>query len=171
VSLHSARQVLFLDYDNCIHRSDVYRTTNGLVHGDSRGALFEYAPLLEQLLAPFPQVQIVLSTSWVREVGFDRARDAIPQAGLRARVVGSTYDPRILTASNFLALQRGTQILQYVKRQRLYMWLAIDDRRDGFESCTDRLIHCQPGVGLGDRDVQALAARRLQGMFNAKGLL
>src|ERR1700758_5269012 len=58
--------------------------------------LFEYAALLEEVLAPPPKVRIVLSTSWVR-----RYRGSIARVtrgltpALRARVVGRTYHSRM----------------------------------------------------------------------------
>jgi len=64
--------ILFLDFDGVLHPDEVY-----LVHGRpvlrDDGSLFMWAPLLAEALTPFPDVQIVLSTSWVRELSFKRA--------------------------------------------------------------------------------------------------
>jgi hypothetical protein len=51
--------VLFLDYDNVIHRWGAYRTRHGVMPSDPGTTLFEFAPLLEALLAPYPGLQIV----------------------------------------------------------------------------------------------------------------
>lgn len=45
-------------------------------------------------------------------------------------------------------------VLQYVMRHKLTDWLALDDGRDGFESCRTRLVDCQARVGLRDVAVQ-----------------
>jgi len=62
-------KVLFTDFDNCLHRSDAYRTRRGIVPADPNAVLFEYAPILELLLEPYPDVNLVLSTSWVEVLG------------------------------------------------------------------------------------------------------
>ncbi|WP_342747779.1 HAD domain-containing protein, partial [Thiomonas delicata] len=48
-------------------------------------SLFQHAALLETLLAPYPAVRIVLSTSWVRVFSYSRAAKRLTPA-LRARV-------------------------------------------------------------------------------------
>jgi len=158
----SVRSVLFLDYDHVLHASDVHLTERGIVPSDPRATLFEFAPVLDALLAPHPDVALVLSTSWVEVVGFHQARDALPLESLRARVVGATCEGPLSRASSFSQLTRGAQVLRYVAMCRLQKWLALDDRKDGFESCPTRLVRCQEGVGLRDPAVQNLLARRLR---------
>ncbi|MFD1555202.1 HAD domain-containing protein [Paraburkholderia silviterrae] len=157
----SVRKVLFLDYDHVLHASDVYVTEGCIVPCAPRATLFEFAPVLDALLAPHPDVELVLSTAWVAVVGFQQARDALPLHSLRARVAGSTYEGQLSPASAFSQLTRGAQVLRYVARYHLRKWLALDDRKDGFESCPTKLIRCQEGVGLGDQAVQVLLAQRL----------
>lgn len=150
-----ARQVLFLDFDGVLHRGNSYLTPEGVVSGaPGQIELFEYADLLAQLLEPHPLVELVLSTDWVPKFGFELARDALPIEGLRHRVSASTFDGGIDDVLYWLEMPRGRQVLQYVSRHRLTNWLALDDRRDGFESCRARLVHCQTMVGLGDEAVQ-----------------
>src|ERR1700692_2034672 len=84
------RQVLFVDYDGSLHRFGAYRTRRGIVSSNPATVeLFEFAPLLAELIEPYPQVEIVLSTSWVRVLGFRRARAELPVESLRQRVVGA----------------------------------------------------------------------------------
>jgi hypothetical protein len=69
--------VLYVDFDNVLH-GDVLRfrtppTLRPETHGQT---LFENAPILEILLEPYPDLKIVLSTSWVRELGFTRVQEA-----------------------------------------------------------------------------------------------
>ncbi|SIT39477.1 conserved hypothetical protein [Paraburkholderia piptadeniae] len=59
-------------------------------------ALFEHCALLEETLAPYPEVSIVLSTSWVRRYrGSIRRVSRRLTPALRARVIGSTYHSRM----------------------------------------------------------------------------
>ncbi|WP_224007529.1 HAD domain-containing protein [Cupriavidus pinatubonensis] len=159
-----APDVLFVDYDNCLHRCDAYVQGQDVVASEPGVALFEFAEILEQALRPYPQVKIVLSTDWVEVLGFERARDALPP-GLRERVVGSTRADES-DEPGFSDLTRGEQIRRYVVRHQLRSWVAIDDRRDGFEPFPEQLVHCQPGVGLGDGDVQMRLAHRLYALLH-----
>lgn len=70
--------------------------------------MFEHAPLLVALLAPYPDMRIVLSTSWVRVLGSMRkvARRLPPV--LRARVVGATVHGD-MEPDLFASMPRGTQ--------------------------------------------------------------
>ena len=155
--------VLFLDYDMCLHRCDAYVSDGHVVPSDPGVAFFEFAEILEQALRPYPQVKIVLSTDWVSVLGFERARDALPPP-LRERVIGATQVD-IGDEPGFSELTRGEQIRRYVVKHQLTAWLAIDDRRDGFGPFPEQLVHCQPGVGLDDSVVQKLLARRLRLLF------
>ncbi|RDK09145.1 HAD domain-containing protein [Cupriavidus lacunae] len=168
VEKSSRKNVLFVDYDNCLHRSDAYVVGEDVVASEPGVVLFEYAGILEQLLEPYPDVKIVLSTDWIQVFGFERARDALPIAALRERVIGATYPDDDTNALQFSTLTRGEQVLRYVAKHRLRSWLALDDRKDGFESCMLNLVHCQRSVGLGDCDVQRMLRDRLYVTFHVK---
>ncbi|WP_165087293.1 HAD domain-containing protein [Caballeronia sp. SBC2] len=166
--LNGGVQVLYVDFDNCLHRCDAYKTAAGLVPSDPSAIFFEFAGVLEELLAPYPAVQIVLSTSWVEALGFEVARDSLSMASLRARVVDSTFNPGRDLPHVWSQTPRGRQIRRHVETFGIKRWLALDDMRDGFEGVESRLVHCQPGVGLGDKDVQALFVGRLEWMFGRR---
>ncbi|AQV93200.1 hypothetical protein BJN34_04725 [Cupriavidus necator] len=157
--------VLFLDYDNCLHRCDAYLSDQGIVPSGPGATLFEFAEILDRALQPYPSVKIVLSTDWVSVLGFERARDALPLPSLRERVIGTTRSEDIDEPA-FSSLSRGEQIRRYVVRHQLRSWVAIDDRRDGFEPYPEQLVHCQPGIGLEDNDVQRRLAHRLYATFH-----
>ncbi|OAJ56010.1 hypothetical protein A6V36_30440 [Paraburkholderia ginsengiterrae] len=161
----AASAVLYTDLDHTLHRSDAYRTKHGIIPGSPDTPFFEFANVLEQLLAPFKEVVIVLSTSWVQELGFEETRSRFPTASLRARIVDSTYHPGDELAPVWGYITRGAQVLRHVRHHRLTRWLAVDDDRQGFDGYESHLIHCQRSVGLGDKDVQELFARRLELMF------
>lgn len=158
--------VLFLDFDGVLHRGNSYLTPKGIVSSAPGSiVLFEFAPVLDELLRPYPHLQLVLSTDWCARLGFERARAALPLESLRARVVDATFDVAQEGAAMWLARERGAQIQTYVRQHGLSSWLAIDDRIDGFQGCYDRLIHCQTETGLGDSDAVDLLRIRLQERF------
>lgn len=165
------RQVLFLDYDGVLHRSGSYVTPHGVV-SSAPGTieLFEFATTLLELLEPYPKIEIVLSTDWTLRFGFEYARNSVPIESLRKRVTAATYEANLEDAALWLTRQRGGQILSYVRRHGVVSWLAVDDRRDGFQDCYDHLIHCQTESGLGDRVVIELFQLRLAKQFGEKNL-
>ncbi|WP_459190556.1 HAD domain-containing protein [Ralstonia pseudosolanacearum] len=167
----STRAVLFLDFDGVLHRGDAYRTRAGIVSSDpSRIQLFEFADVLKELLRPYPHVELVLSTSWVKVLGYNRARGALPVAELRRRTAGATYHTHFDDAYRWNGIPRGEQILRYVGRHRLVRWLAIDDHSEGFGEYTAHLVLCDIDRALGDVAVQERlkAALRIQfGVHNA----
>lgn len=62
---HAPLWVCYCDYDGVVHDDAVYWSPNMGIHMRTPGrTLFEWLPLLEELLAPHPEVKIVLSTSW-----------------------------------------------------------------------------------------------------------
>lgn len=62
--------VLYLDFDGVLHHEDCWwHPRKGPYLHQTGYQLFQHVGLLEETLAPYPQVKIVLSTSWVRRVG------------------------------------------------------------------------------------------------------
>ncbi|AIP49936.1 HAD domain-containing protein [Burkholderia pseudomallei] len=166
------RRVLFVDYDGVLHRGATYVTPRGVVSSaPSTIELFEFAPTLLELLGPYPQIEIVLSTDWCLRFGFEHARDSIPLEGLRQRVTGATYEAKLEDSALWPTRPRGVQILRYARRHNIGSWLAVDDRRDGFQGYYDRLIHCQTESGLCDPAVVELFRSRLAARFGEKPLV
>lgn len=123
--------VLYLDFDGVLHHENVlWHPRRGAYAGPPGFALFEHAPQLAALLEPFPTVQIVLSTSWVRQYGCYGAAKKLPNS-LRTRVVGATFhgemDERV-----FGNKPRGRQVLEDVARRRPLAWFALDDVAEGW---------------------------------------
>ncbi len=122
--------VLYLDYDGVLHHENVLRhPRRGIYAGEPGFTLFEHAPLLELLLQPFPAVSIVLSTSWVRVLGYSRALERLPK-GLQARVIGSTFHSE-MDEEIFVSKRRGQQVLEDVTRRKPSSWIALDDTDEG----------------------------------------
>lgn len=146
----------YLDYDGVGHADAVYRRPGqGVVLAASDHQLFDWMSVLEEALEPWPDVRIVLSTSWVRELGYSRARSYLSKS-LQQRVVGATFhrrehgptrDLRALWAQS----GRGHQIAVDVIRRRPLRWFAIDDADDEFmPQQLPWLVACRGDRGLSD---------------------
>lgn len=119
--------VLYLDFDGVLHHENCfYRPRRGpYLIAPPGHTLFQHLKLLESLLEPYPDVRIVLSTSWVRQYGFRRTAKFLGPS-LQARAIGATFHTAMGDAA-FGALDRGLQIVQDVASRKPLDWLAIDD--------------------------------------------
>jgi hypothetical protein len=160
----SERQVLFLDFDGTIHRYGALRTRRGIVSSAPDIKLFEFAPVLAECIRPYEKAEIVLSTSWVRALGYQRAKNALPTE-LRERVVGATYHSKFYDTWAWPAIGRGIQILRYVEAHHVTKWVAIDDEVDGFDGYLLHVVQCGEMFGLGDERTRCLLRVRLAEQF------
>lgn len=160
----SARQVLFLDFDGVLHRFGAVRTRKGISSTSPSIGLFEFSSILAECLDPYGELKIVLSTSWVHRLGYQRAKNALPPV-LSERVVGATYHSKYFDAETWPSRARGTQILRYVLTHRLTSWLAIDDEIVGFGDYLSHVVICDENVGLGDMRTQESLRIRLSEQF------
>lgn len=125
--------VLYLDFDGVLHHENVWWPPRRGAYIKTPGyTLFEHAPELEDVLTSFPDVHIVLSTSWVLVRGFSRAAKRLSPT-LRERVIGATFHTR-MDPGSFQALPRGIQILNDVARRQPRHWVALDDDVLGWPS-------------------------------------
>jgi hypothetical protein len=152
------KRFVILDYDGCCHSDNVYiHPTKGIYLREPGHALFEWLPILEELLANHPEVGIVLSTSWVSRKSFSFAKRQL-SAALQERVVGATFHKREMNLDSFTQLTRASQILGDVSRRGIKEedWIAIDDDADGWPFMYARnLIRTDGASGISDPDVQA----------------
>ncbi|MFZ4538201.1 HAD domain-containing protein [Propionivibrio sp.] len=163
--------ILFLDFDGVLHPDAAY-LVRGRPELRAEGSLFMWAPLLADVLADFPKVRIVLSTSWARELRFARARDYLPES-LRTRVIGATWHSGMnqnmegfgqLRITWWDSATRYQQIRRYVDRAKLSDWVAIDDQPEGWADADgDHLIQTDGNLGLSEPGVfEKLEARLKQ---------
>lgn len=82
---------LFVDFDGTLHVGRALIDERGAITLDSGRPLLEFAPLLVELLEPYPSVEIVLTTSWLQKLPTDEVISYLPQA-LARRVVDTTRD-------------------------------------------------------------------------------
>lgn len=166
--------VLYLDFDGVLHSSAVYVSQKQGIHfGDEAiehgkrtshvHRLFEHAALLESLLEPFPQVKIVLSTTWAQS-GYWLARKRLPQA-LQARCIGATFH-RAMSKHLFRQASRGMQIYADVCRRKPDHWLAVDDDHFGWPVwAIDQFIRSDKNLGISAPHVLAELKAKMKEHF------
>lgn len=154
--------VCYCDYDGVLQDDAVYWSRREGIHIRTPGRkLFEWAFILEELLAPYPDVKIVLSTSWVRFKRFDFAKRRLP-SGLQSRVIGATFHSKETHRYEFDNMSRGMQIYADVERRLPARWFAIDNDDHGWPSwCRDHLIKTDDRLGLSELAVQNQIRRML----------
>lgn len=162
--------ILFLDFDGVLHPARVYLGQEGPELA-GEGSLFMWAELLCEMLADFPHVQVVLSTSWVCHLPFAQVNDFLP-VPLRRRVIGSTWDhiskvpefSRNLPLSYWRDACRYQQVRRWVVFYRVRRWIAVDDEGEGWaEADLARFIHTNSETGLSDPVARAHLFHLLSG--------
>lgn len=167
----SADVVLYLDLDGVVqHEAVLFHPRRGIYMSpvEARGrTLFEWAPILVGILAPYPLVKLVLSSSWCVRPGYGKTMKRMPE-DLRHRFIGGTYHQRvhgidIWTRDSFLHTPRGVQVVADVERRKPRQWLALDDDADNWPAhALPNLIRCEGKTGLSDECVQRELTTRLQ---------
>jgi hypothetical protein len=160
---------LYLDYDGILHPADVRvphdEPTRPRMYVRGRATdepLFRYVLLLELLLAPHPELQIVLSTSWVRSLGYEFAVKQLPPA-LQARVIGAT---------TVFAPTRFESIATDAESRDLTRWLALDDDLLGWPEEFRHLVVAptNPALGLAQPGVAVELATMLDALCAGRPL-
>lgn len=161
-------KILYLDFDGVLHDEEVYfHPRRGIYINTPGRTLFEWMPILEELLAPYPEVQIVLSTSWVRVRNYSYARKQLSRS-LQARVIGATFHSRFMRKEDFARMPRGQQIADDAAWRQPELWFAIDDDYlDWPDDCKDKLIRTYGDKGISDIAVQASIRRVLTKSSNS----
>jgi hypothetical protein len=148
-------RILYLDYDGVLHDEEVFfHPRRGIYMNTPGRILFEWMPILDELLMPHPGVKIVLSTSWVRARDFSFAKKQL-SLELQKRVIGATFHNRIMRKEEFVLKPRGVQIAEDVYRRGPQSWFAIDDDHIGWPAwCRDNLIQTDGARGISDLWIQ-----------------
>jgi len=154
--LDNTTPTLFVDFDGTLHVGNAYIDDAGEISLDTGRPLLEFAPLLVDLLAPYPKVEIVLTTSWVRRLPEERVIAYMPPE-LRPRVVGTTSSIKPRRSYVLDGTERTDVIRSYAYGKRLKHWLAIDDAVFGAErfgrepgELTDHFLLLDPTRGISD---------------------
>lgn len=134
--------VAFLDFDGVIHRAE-----NGS---------FERMPLLVDLLERFPQLVIVLSTSWRLNCDPQYLLSLFPSS-THGRIVGVT--PELPGARPH---QREAECRAFATSTGLHRYFAIDDDWHDFSPDCPFLIRTDRHTGLDEAIIQQCAERIVQ---------
>lgn len=141
--------VVYLDFDGVLHNEEVlWSPKRGpYLKTPASYRLFQHVGLLESLLMPYPDVRIILSTSWVLRYGCLRTARRLP-IGLRERVVGATFHSA-MDSIDFQSLPRGLQVWADVLRRQPRDWLALDDDYMNWPAwCRDQYVRTDPLEGI-----------------------
>lgn len=163
---------LFLDFDGVLHPDAVYLRRQGpTIKGE--GTLFMWAPILAQLLDNYPMVSLVLSTSWVRHLGYKRTLGYLPR-DLQSRVIGATWHSSMargwVDENQWDGKTRYNQICRYAARSELRHWIALDDDVQGWaEGSEQQLVACKPDSGLSCVQTQIDLQSSLREMCSLQG--
>lgn len=127
--------VLFLDIDGVLHRG-----TTGTVR---------HAAALAEVLAKFPEVRIVVSSTWRFQNSLKDLKGWFPPS-LAQKMVDVTP---VLEHGKHL---RQQEIEAWLSRHPTKHWLALDDEAALFEPGYAKLLLTDPTTGLTRSDLQAL---------------
>ncbi|UOB06004.1 HAD domain-containing protein [[Acidovorax] ebreus] len=159
----SADVILYLDLDGVVHHEKVlWHPRKGIYMSPYEAAgrtLFEWLPILEQALEPYPAVALVLSSTWCIRPGYSATLKRLPTS-LRSRFIGGTYHKRVhgvdpWNQAMFRGTPRGVQIQQDAQRRKPRHWIALDDDLEGWPAAYQHhLIACDGTKGLSDPSIQ-----------------
>lgn len=159
--------VVYLDYDGVLHSDEVYwyRKQGIVVKGDHK--LFAAADILESILTPYPELQIVLSTTWVRVLTYYKAAKRL-SPDLRNRLRGATWHSGMNLAW-WNTLTRYEQIANHASRHAIVCWLAIDNDANGWPLAESRhLVRTKDSIGLLEGTAQRDLERKLELLYSGR---
>ena len=133
---------LFLDFD-------------GVLHADFAGnEYFCHVPKLVDALAEFPDVRIVISSTWRLNRSVDELRGLLGPA-LGSRVVGVTPE---LKGNEYAIYRRQNEIEAWLEANAKPWddWIALDDMSSDFTPFCQHLISTHGEVGIYDADIALL---------------
>jgi Swiss Army Knife RNA repair-like protein len=137
--------ILFLDFDGVLHPAGCHMDRH-----------FCELPRFEALMREYPDVRIVISSSWQRSFPLPALR-ALFSADIAARIIGRT-----LTADpDGDAKSRHQQIWFYLGRAGATSarWIALDDAERQFPRKCPQLVLCDPVRGFDELAAEQLIAR------------
>ncbi len=136
--------MLFLDFDGVLHPAFCPDEEH-----------FCRRPLFESVMRRFPDVRIVISSSWRRVYAIDYLRSRFSR-DIAERIVGTT---QLWVPDE--SLNRLQEIVAYIERKGLEhaAWLALDDSAFEFPTHCANLLLCDSRVGLTEERAEVLAQR------------
>jgi hypothetical protein len=139
--------ILFLDFDGVLHSA-----FNAAGHPDD----FNKLPLLENWLRKYPEIDVVISSSWRETLRMEALREIFSE-DLRQRVVDTCP---IISLDQEMEFYRYEEILAWIKSNSYAgLWIALDDATHEFPPIFDRLVVCQKHIGIDDSVIKKLTVK------------
>ncbi len=168
--------ILFLDFDGVLHNNNVFvrkvdlsvvaslqeherkfLTKEGiLVEGEN---FFEHADRLALVLESFPEIRVVITSTWRLHFSLDGLKEFLPKS-LADRVIGVT--PEMFTISGDGVTLRSREISRYFEKNGPHQkWIALDDTDYLFFGYGDNpnLLLIDGRTGFTDTDAAVLEQR------------
>ncbi|MFZ4538204.1 HAD domain-containing protein [Propionivibrio sp.] len=136
------KAILFVDFDGVFHAMDsrdLEYSGSVLVVSDNPD-LFQWAPLLWQIIEPYP-VELVVHSSWRHLYPADELIARFP-AAMQPRIAGITE-----------GRERHQSILNYACMNDVKRFAVLDDSPEAFPGNWPNLIVCNSQRGINDADV------------------
>jgi hypothetical protein len=146
---HAHTPVVFLDFDGVTHPEP------------TSGPVFVHLPRIEAVLRAYPQVPIVLSTSWRESFPLDVLRPNFSE-DISPRVLDVTpvmnwstrlHHPALLSRAS---RQAEIEAWLYERLTMAHPWIAIDDRAHWFEIGCRHLLFINRRTGFTSADADQL---------------
>lgn len=138
--------VIFLDFDGVLHAMPSWQHE-----------VFEHLPVLVDVLRQFPELEVVISSSWREHHSLDALKEFFPE-DIQHLVVGVTPILGNGAASNPAERQREIEAWLQASRPAGTSWVAIDDWAAGFEPNCPNLLLTQSKRGFQATEAEVLKA-------------
>lgn len=124
--LRAGAPTLYIGFSGVLNIGEGLYHPDGRIELSSERELFEFAPLLIDDLAPYPDVQLVLTTKWVDTLGEDGTVKILPSE-LGSRVCGTLqrWPKTGIEAINWQG--RTGPIIRHARHHNLTDWFALGD--------------------------------------------
>lgn len=132
--------ILFLDFDGVLHTEPCFDQTKS----------FCFLPRLESVLRDYPQIKIVISSTWRESRSLEELQNLFSE-DIAKRVVGVTPSwrdfPELFEVNGY---QRHTEILIWLRysAEPWVKWIAIDDKSFLFKPFLKNLVRTQSLIGF-----------------------
>jgi hypothetical protein len=150
--------LLFLDLDGVLHAHDAHFAIADVRSASTaqllEAGLFAHSALLADLLAPYPDLQVLVHSSWRKVLELRALRDVLGPLG-----------PRVMGVTPLELESREASIEAYLRRRRLSAerLVILDDQPSLFTALRDRVVTSDSSVGIASPDVQ----RRLEAALDS----
>ena len=158
-------RIVYLDYDGVLHHENLLwnRKRGPYLVAPPGHTVFQHSHILSKALEAYPEIKIVLSTTWVRKHGFHRTVKRLP-IDIRERVIGSTWHSSNKPIEDeWKKSPRGMQVWGDVVRRKPSAWIAIDDDYLHWPKwAIENLVETDPVLGISKPDVEAVLKKKLE---------